>query len=50
MASANPVTVRFENSQPILRVEDINASLRFYVDKLGFTARCSWKADILLLT
>ncbi len=32
----NPVTVRFENSQPILRVENMKASLRFYVDVLGF--------------
>ena len=44
MASAGPVTVRFENSQPILRVEDMNASLRFYVDKLGF-ANASWGSD-----
>ena len=44
MASAVPVTVRFENSQPILRVENINASLRFYVDKLGF-ANASWGSD-----
>ena len=32
----NPVTVRFENSQPILRVDDIEKSLRFYVNILGF--------------
>jgi uncharacterized glyoxalase superfamily protein PhnB len=44
MASAVPVPVRFENSQPILRVENINASLRFYVDKLGFT-NASWGSD-----
>jgi predicted enzyme related to lactoylglutathione lyase len=28
--------VFFEGSQPILRVEDMNASLHFYVDLLGF--------------
>jgi hypothetical protein len=28
--------VRFEGSQPILRVEDMDASLRFYVGLLGF--------------
>ena len=44
MASASPVTVRFENSQPILRVENINASLRFYVDKLGFK-NADWGSD-----
>jgi predicted enzyme related to lactoylglutathione lyase len=28
--------VRFEGSQPILRVEDMQRSVRFYVDQLGF--------------
>lgn len=28
--------MRFENSQPILRVENMEASLHFYVDLLGF--------------
>jgi catechol 2,3-dioxygenase-like lactoylglutathione lyase family enzyme len=36
--------VRFEGSQPILRVEDMQASLRFYVDRLGFT-NVSWGSD-----
>src|SRR5260370_28409113 len=36
MGDTNPVTVRFENSQPILRVENIETSLRFYVGMLGF--------------
>jgi catechol 2,3-dioxygenase-like lactoylglutathione lyase family enzyme len=36
MSDTNPVTVHFENSQPILRVESMEASLRFYVGKLGF--------------
>jgi len=44
MGSPSPVTVRFENSQPILRVERMDASLRFYVDKLGF-ANASWGGD-----
>lgn len=34
MAADNPV--RFENSQPILRVENMAASLHFYVNQLGF--------------
>ena len=44
MANPGPVTVRFENSQPILRVEEMNASLRFYVDKLGFK-NAGWGGD-----
>jgi predicted enzyme related to lactoylglutathione lyase len=44
MANAGPVTVRFENSQPILRVEDMNASLHFYVDNLGFK-NAGWSGD-----
>jgi catechol 2,3-dioxygenase-like lactoylglutathione lyase family enzyme len=28
--------VHFENSQPIFRVDDMNASVHFYVDLLGF--------------
>jgi len=34
-------SVRFEGSQPILRVEDMEASLGFYVGRLGFT-NVSW--------
>jgi len=44
MAESSPVPVFFENSQPILRVEDIKASLRFYVDKLGFK-NADWGND-----
>jgi predicted enzyme related to lactoylglutathione lyase len=33
---ASPASVYFENSQPILRVENMEASLHFYVDQLGF--------------
>jgi catechol 2,3-dioxygenase-like lactoylglutathione lyase family enzyme len=36
MAPARPDRVRFEGSQPILRVENMQAALRFYVDVLGF--------------
>jgi predicted enzyme related to lactoylglutathione lyase len=36
--------VYFENSQPILRVEDIQASLRFYVDLLDFK-NAPWGTD-----
>jgi catechol 2,3-dioxygenase-like lactoylglutathione lyase family enzyme len=41
MAETSPTRVRFEGSQPILRVEDMAASLRFYVDILGFK-NASW--------
>jgi predicted enzyme related to lactoylglutathione lyase len=36
MKGNNPARVHFEGSQPILRVENMEASLRFYVDLLGF--------------
>ena len=36
MSEAGPVTVHFENAQPILRVESMATSLQFYVGKLGF--------------
>jgi predicted enzyme related to lactoylglutathione lyase len=36
MSELGPITVHFENSQPILRVESIETSLRFYVGLLGF--------------
>jgi catechol 2,3-dioxygenase-like lactoylglutathione lyase family enzyme len=36
--------VRFEGSQPILRVENMQASLRFYVGLLGFED-VSWGTD-----
>jgi catechol 2,3-dioxygenase-like lactoylglutathione lyase family enzyme len=44
MAESSPIPVFFENSQPILRVENIKASLRFYVDKLGFK-NADWGND-----
>ena len=36
--------VRFEGSAPILRVENMEASLHFYVDLLGFT-NADWGGD-----
>jgi len=39
-----PARVRFEGSQPILRVENMQASLRFYVDQLGFK-NVEWGTD-----
>jgi len=36
--------VRFKGSQPILRVENMQASLRLYVDLLGFE-NASWGSD-----
>jgi predicted enzyme related to lactoylglutathione lyase len=36
MSDDTQARVRFEGSQPILRVEDMQASLHFYVDLLGF--------------
>ena len=36
--------VRFEHSEPILRVEDMERSVRYYVDVLGFT-NAEWGSD-----
>ena len=44
MEDPNQARVRFEGSQPILRVENMGASLRFYVDVLGFE-NVSWGTD-----
>ena len=44
MSDTNPSRVGFEGSQPILRVEDMKASLGFYVDKLGFK-NAHWGSD-----
>jgi len=41
MANLPPVTFRVEGIQAILRVENMQASLRFYVDVLGFE-NASW--------
>jgi catechol 2,3-dioxygenase-like lactoylglutathione lyase family enzyme len=42
--ASNPISVLFENSQPILRVENMEASLHFYVDLLGFR-NADWGSD-----
>src|SRR5687767_6918057 len=44
MSRATPIHTRFEIIQPILRVEDMQASLRFYVGVLGFS-NASWGTD-----
>jgi predicted enzyme related to lactoylglutathione lyase len=44
MGDAPQARVRFECSAPILRVEDMQASLRFYVDLLGFE-NAGWGSD-----
>jgi catechol 2,3-dioxygenase-like lactoylglutathione lyase family enzyme len=44
MAATSLGRVRFEVSQPILRVENMQASLRFYVDTLGFE-NVTWGTD-----
>ena len=46
MPESGPITVHFENSQPILRVESMEASLRFYLDLLGFR-NADWAAMTL---
>jgi catechol 2,3-dioxygenase-like lactoylglutathione lyase family enzyme len=44
MADTTGQPVRFEGSQPILRVDDMNASVHFYVDLLGFR-NASWGTE-----
>ena len=44
MGPTSQARVRFEGSQPILRVENMQASLQFYVDALGFE-NVSWGTD-----
>ena len=44
MADTNHPRVRFEGSQPILRVENMQTALQFYVNKLGFK-NVSWGDD-----
>jgi catechol 2,3-dioxygenase-like lactoylglutathione lyase family enzyme len=44
MEDTNQERTRFEGSQPILRVENMQAGLRFYVDLLGFE-NVSWGTD-----
>ena len=44
MEETSQSRVRFEGSQPILRVENMQASVRFYADALGFE-NASWGTD-----
>ncbi|HMK30401.1 MAG TPA: VOC family protein [Terriglobales bacterium] len=44
MEDKGPARVRFEGSEPILRVEDMQASLYFYVNLLGFE-KAGWGND-----
>ena len=44
MSGPTSIHARFEGIQSILRVEDMQASLRFYVDVLGFS-NASWGTD-----
>jgi predicted enzyme related to lactoylglutathione lyase len=41
---SNPSNIGFENCQPILRVENMQRALHFYVDLLGFKA-ADWSGD-----
>jgi catechol 2,3-dioxygenase-like lactoylglutathione lyase family enzyme len=38
------ISTRFESSHPILRVEDMDASVRFYTEQLGFV-KSPWSSD-----
>ncbi len=44
MTEAQPKRVKFEGSQPILRVEDMKRAVEFYVGKLGF-ANANWGGE-----
>jgi predicted enzyme related to lactoylglutathione lyase len=44
MTNQRPSRVHYENSQPILRVENMEMSVRFYVDVLGFK-NAEWGSD-----
>jgi catechol 2,3-dioxygenase-like lactoylglutathione lyase family enzyme len=44
MTALTTTPVRFEGAQPILRVENMQASLDFYVSKLGFK-NVHWGSD-----
>jgi predicted enzyme related to lactoylglutathione lyase len=43
-AAMNASRIYYEGSQPILRVENMEAALRFYVDVLGFS-NARWGTD-----
>lgn len=42
---AEPESLRLRNPSPALTVDDVEASLRFYVDALGFTVEERWEED-----
>jgi len=44
MSDSKQAPVYFEGGQPILRVENMEASVRFYVDLLGFK-NANWGND-----
>jgi len=44
MAQTQQRRVKFEGSQPILRVEDMKRAVEFYVEKLGFK-NANWGGD-----
>src|SRR5439155_14247731 len=44
MGDSQKAGVRFEGAQPILRVENMQGSLKFYVNLLGFK-NVSWGGD-----
>lgn len=44
MTDTKPASVYFENSAPILRVDDMKAALAFYVEKLGFR-NAAWGSE-----
>ena len=43
MSMADDLKTTFEHAEPILRVRDLAASIRYYVDALGFTS-ADWGA------
>jgi catechol 2,3-dioxygenase-like lactoylglutathione lyase family enzyme len=45
MTGSEEDAVRVENTIPILRVEDLDASIAYYCDVLGFTV--SWREDAM---
>lgn len=44
MVDSTKPPVRFEGGQPILRVEDMERAVRFYIDRLGFK-NVDWGTD-----
>lgn len=44
MNNGKPPRTRFEHAEPILRVEDMSRSVRYYTDVLGFALE-EWSSD-----